>query len=214
MGRSRRTGRPSSPIAWRCDLSTNRLRAPAPRQRDEAALSVQLLPTAGPDRAARRASQRHLHRHVRRLSAALLPVALPRIRVGQAPSLRRPLRPPGRRPTCSVSKCMPSWPAQPWNHPIPKPSGSADQFRRSPLGRRAAAAPTFEREFDFLMEVENLVLRGQIDLWFEDRGKTVLVDYKTDRVSAAEAPAHAAAIRAAIAPVRAGAGASHRPRAR
>jgi CRISPR/Cas system-associated exonuclease Cas4 (RecB family) len=35
------------------------------------------------------------------------------------------------------------------------------------------------------------VLRGQIDLWFEDRGKTVLVDYKTDRVSAADAPARA-----------------------
>jgi CRISPR/Cas system-associated exonuclease Cas4 (RecB family) len=48
-----------------------------------------------------------------------------------------------------------------------------------------------EREFDFLMEVESLVLRGQIDLWFEDRGGTVLVDYKTDRVDAAGAPARA-----------------------
>ena len=67
----------------------------------------------------------------------------------------------------------------------------ADLFRKSALGRRAAAAATIEREFDFLMEVENLVLRGQIDLWFEDRGKTVLVDYKTDRVGAAEAPARA-----------------------
>jgi ATP-dependent helicase/nuclease subunit A len=41
------------------------------------------------------------------------------------------------------------------------------------------------------MEVENLVLRGQIDLWFEDRGRTVLVDYKTDRVDAAGASARA-----------------------
>ena len=67
----------------------------------------------------------------------------------------------------------------------------ADLFRRSALGRRAEAAATIEREFDFLMEVDDLVLRGQIDLWFEERGKTVLVDYKTDRVSAAEAPARA-----------------------
>jgi CRISPR/Cas system-associated exonuclease Cas4 (RecB family) len=41
------------------------------------------------------------------------------------------------------------------------------------------------------MEVENLVLRGQIDLWFDDGGKMVLVDYKTDRVGAAQAPARA-----------------------
>jgi len=67
----------------------------------------------------------------------------------------------------------------------------AELFRKSALGRRANAAQTIEREFDFLMEVENIVLRGQIDLWFEDRGKTVLVDYKTDRVVADEAPARA-----------------------
>jgi ATP-dependent exoDNAse (exonuclease V) beta subunit len=75
--------------------------------------------------------------------------------------------------------------------PDPEAVMLADLFRQSALGRRAAAAPTVEREFDFLMEVENVVLRGQIDLWFEDRGKTVLVDYKTDRVSAADAPARA-----------------------
>jgi ATP-dependent helicase/nuclease subunit A len=75
--------------------------------------------------------------------------------------------------------------------PDPEAPKLADVFRKSQLGRRAAAAATIEREFDFLMEVENLVLRGQIDLWFEDRGKTVLVDYKTDRVIPAEAPARA-----------------------
>jgi ATP-dependent exoDNAse (exonuclease V) beta subunit len=75
--------------------------------------------------------------------------------------------------------------------PDPEAARLADLFRKSPLGRRAAAAATVEREFDFLMEVENLVLRGQIDLWFEDRGKTVLVDYKTDRVNGADAPARA-----------------------
>ncbi len=68
----------------------------------------------------------------------------------------------------------------------------AEVFRKSALGKRAAAADRVEREFDFLMEVENVILRGQIDLWFEERGRVVLVDYKTDRVSAAEAPARAA----------------------
>jgi CRISPR/Cas system-associated exonuclease Cas4 (RecB family) len=75
--------------------------------------------------------------------------------------------------------------------PDPEAVKLADLFQKSTLGRRAAAAAAIEREFDFLMEVEDLELRGQIDLWFEDRGRTVLVDYKTDRVSAADAPARA-----------------------
>jgi len=74
--------------------------------------------------------------------------------------------------------------------PDPEAARLAQAFRNSALGRRADRA-VVEREFDFLMEVENLVLRGQIDLWFEDRGGTVLVDYKTDRVDAAGAPARA-----------------------
>ena len=74
--------------------------------------------------------------------------------------------------------------------PDPEAASLARAFRNSALGRRADRA-VVEREFDFLMEVENLVLRGQIDLWFEDRGGTVLVDYKTDRVDAAGAPARA-----------------------
>ena len=75
--------------------------------------------------------------------------------------------------------------------PDPEAVKLANQFRNSALGRRAAAAAIIEREFDFLMELEGLVLRGQIDLWFEERGEIVLVDYKTDRVTAADAPAHA-----------------------
>jgi ATP-dependent exoDNAse (exonuclease V) beta subunit len=75
--------------------------------------------------------------------------------------------------------------------PDPEAAKLADLFRKSALGRRTAASATIEREFDFLMEVESVVLRGQIDLWFEERGKTVLVDYKTDRVTAADAPARA-----------------------
>jgi ATP-dependent helicase/nuclease subunit A len=38
-----------------------------------------------------------------------------------------------------------------------------------------------EREFDFLLAIEDIVLRGQIDLWYEQDGELVVVDYKTDR---------------------------------
>jgi ATP-dependent exoDNAse (exonuclease V) beta subunit len=63
----------------------------------------------------------------------------------------------------------------------------ADDFRNSALGRRSAKATRVEREFDFLMAVEGLVIRGQVDLWFEEGGELVIVDYKTDAVNLAEA---------------------------
>jgi ATP-dependent helicase/nuclease subunit A len=63
----------------------------------------------------------------------------------------------------------------------------AEVFRQSALGRRLAHATRIEREFDFLMSIEDLVIRGQIDLWFEEGGEVTLVDYKTDAVTAAEA---------------------------
>ncbi|MGA2152961.1 MAG: UvrD-helicase domain-containing protein [Bryobacteraceae bacterium] len=63
----------------------------------------------------------------------------------------------------------------------------ADNFRNSALGRRAAKATRAEREFDFLMAVDDLVIRGQVDLWFEEGGELVIVDYKTDAVNLAEA---------------------------
>jgi ATP-dependent exoDNAse (exonuclease V) beta subunit len=67
----------------------------------------------------------------------------------------------------------------------------AEIFRASELGRRATSAQRAEREFDFLMALEDVVLHGQIDLWFEEGGELVVVDYKTDDVKAAEAPARA-----------------------
>ncbi len=63
----------------------------------------------------------------------------------------------------------------------------ADNFRNSSLGRRAAKATRVEREFDFLMAVEGLVIRGQVDLWFEDAAELAIVDYKTDAVNLVEA---------------------------
>ncbi|HXA52330.1 MAG TPA: 3'-5' exonuclease, partial [Candidatus Acidoferrum sp.] len=75
---------------------------------------------------------------------------------------------------------------------VPNPDPEAERlaavFHRGELGRRAAQATRVEREFDFLMSVEDLVVRGQVDLWFEEGGELVLVDYKTDDVKAVEAP--------------------------
>ncbi|MGA2722995.1 MAG: UvrD-helicase domain-containing protein [Bryobacteraceae bacterium] len=75
--------------------------------------------------------------------------------------------------------------------PVPEPDEEALRlagvFRQSPLARRLERASRIEREFDFLMAVEDLVIRGQVDLWFEEGGELVTVDYKTDSVTAREA---------------------------
>jgi ATP-dependent exoDNAse (exonuclease V) beta subunit len=60
-------------------------------------------------------------------------------------------------------------------------------FRQSPLARRVERATRVEREFDFLMAVEDLVIHGMVDLWFEEEGELAIVDYKTDSVTAGEA---------------------------
>jgi len=44
-----------------------------------------------------------------------------------------------------------------------------------------------EREFDFVLAIEDLIVHGQVDLWFEESGEIVIVDYKTDAVKPAEA---------------------------
>jgi ATP-dependent exoDNAse (exonuclease V) beta subunit len=63
----------------------------------------------------------------------------------------------------------------------------AGVFHQSALARRMAKASRVEREFDFLMAVEDLVVRGQVDLWFLEGGELVIVDYKTDDVTASQA---------------------------
>jgi ATP-dependent helicase/nuclease subunit A len=57
----------------------------------------------------------------------------------------------------------------------------AERFLHSELGRRAARAAWSEREYDFMVEIEGVILRGQIDLVFEEAGELVVVDYKTDK---------------------------------
>jgi CRISPR/Cas system-associated exonuclease Cas4 (RecB family) len=77
------------------------------------------------------------------------------------------------------------------NKAVPKPDPEAvrlaEVFRKSALGRRTERATRIEREFDFLMAVEDVAIRGQVDLWFEDGNELIVVDYKTDSVSASEA---------------------------
>jgi len=43
-----------------------------------------------------------------------------------------------------------------------------------------------EQEFDFMFAVGDVVLRGQIDLWYEQDGELTLVDFKTDREESPE----------------------------
>ncbi|MGA2715729.1 MAG: UvrD-helicase domain-containing protein [Bryobacteraceae bacterium] len=56
----------------------------------------------------------------------------------------------------------------------------ADVFLRSDLGKRAAAAGRSEREWEFIVDIGGTLVRGTIDLWFEEKGEIVIVDYKTD----------------------------------
>ncbi len=73
------------------------------------------------------------------------------------------------------------------------------RFLDSPLGRRMAGgerAGTLRKEQQFVMELpaggiagagpelsgEQVLVQGIIDAWFEEEGRVILVDYKTDRV--------------------------------
>lgn len=57
----------------------------------------------------------------------------------------------------------------------------AGVFEASELGQRAKRAARREQEMDFLVEIGGTLVRGQIDLWFEEEGRGVVVDYKTDQ---------------------------------
>ena len=68
----------------------------------------------------------------------------------------------------------------------------ADRFLTSDLGKRAARAKEIHREWDFVFEEGGLVVRGQIDLWFQSGREVTIVDYKTDRrIEPAAVEAHA-----------------------
>ena len=63
----------------------------------------------------------------------------------------------------------------------------ADVFFNSDLGRHTARAHRVLREHGVLFPIGDYLLRGQIDLWFEDGEEHVLLDYKTDEVDENEA---------------------------
>ena len=65
----------------------------------------------------------------------------------------------------------------------------ARNFQQSELGQRAKANAV--REQSLLFAVDDHLLRGQIDLWFDDGAERVLIDYKTDHVTAEEAEGRA-----------------------
>jgi ATP-dependent exoDNAse (exonuclease V) beta subunit len=54
------------------------------------------------------------------------------------------------------------------------------RFEAGETGRRAARASRSGRETPVLFEFAGLLIHGTIDLWFEEHGELVLVDYKTD----------------------------------
>jgi len=57
----------------------------------------------------------------------------------------------------------------------------ASRFADFPVARDLVKAKRRQHEWDFVFETSGLVLRGQIDLWFEAGKELVVVDYKTDR---------------------------------
>ncbi len=65
--------------------------------------------------------------------------------------------------------------------PAPEAVALAESFRTLELAKRMERARRLEREFDFLVRFDPVLLRGQIDAWFETEEGVVLVDYKTDR---------------------------------
>ena len=75
--------------------------------------------------------------------------------------------------------------------PVEKPDLEATRlaqvFERSVLGRRSYKAAHRETEWDFVFALDNVILRGTIDLWFEDASGIAIVDYKTDTLDAKEA---------------------------
>jgi ATP-dependent helicase/nuclease subunit A len=73
-------------------------------------------------------------------------------------------------------------------------TGFIDGMRRGELWRQLLQSRRDHRELDFLLDVGPAVLRGQIDMAFQDAdGVWHIVDYKSDRIAAAHAAQHAQA---------------------
>jgi ATP-dependent exoDNAse (exonuclease V) beta subunit len=68
----------------------------------------------------------------------------------------------------------------------PEALALVDRFRASETGWRAERATRIGHETPILFEFDGLLIRGAIDLWFEEGGELILVDYKTDQYIGAE----------------------------
>ncbi len=73
--------------------------------------------------------------------------------------------------------------------PGPEARRLAATFEEHELGRRAARADFVEKEAGFAFAIGDRLLRGTLDLLFEEGGERILVDYKTDRVHPRGEPA-------------------------
>jgi len=66
------------------------------------------------------------------------------------------------------------------------------KFRDHPLAAALREAQQVHRELDFVMQADPAVLRGQIDVLYQDTGGAWhVVDYKSDRLGPQDVPAHA-----------------------
>jgi len=74
----------------------------------------------------------------------------------------------------------------------------ARTFRLHSLGLRSSRSERVEREWAFQVAIEDVVVSGQIDLWFVEEGGVVLVDYKTNDIDEREAKELADAYRTQI----------------
>lgn len=75
--------------------------------------------------------------------------------------------------------------------PSPAVIALAERFTDHALGLRAERATQIDREMAFVFTVGDYLLRGTVDLLFEERGERILVDYKTDNRPASELEAAA-----------------------
>ena len=62
-------------------------------------------------------------------------------------------------------------------------------FQESELGKRVPADAHHEQ--NLLFALDGHLLRGQVDLWFDEGGERVLADYKTDQVKSGDVTGHA-----------------------
>ncbi len=72
--------------------------------------------------------------------------------------------------------------------PLDEALALAAAVREMPFHDRIEKAVRAEREYGVLFEVEDVILRGQIDVWFEEDGRLALGDYKTDRLDPESEP--------------------------